>query len=162
MVCFGLFRLVPGFSKYAQKNQFGTPKRYSFKNSDKTQYNEINITQNRHEVLSDSYENDTKGCNNDYDKLSNNVPASISSRQANLGNNDIKKDQQKHKSKTKKRNEKSRSVTAVFWDSIVKKVKGWELSTKDDLFFVRSFPGAKTDDMDWILSPHLKASPKVS
>ena len=162
MVCFGLFRLVPGFSKYAQKNQFGTPKRYSFKNSDKTQYNEINITQNRHEVLSDSYENDTKGCNNDNDELSNIVPASISSRQANLGNNDIKKDQQKHKSKTKKRNEKSRSVTAVFWDSIVKKVKGWELSTKDDLFFVRSFPGAKTDDMDWILSPHLKASPNVS
>ena len=44
-----------------------------------------NITQNRYEVLSDSDENDTKGCNNDNDELSNNVTASISSRQVNLG-----------------------------------------------------------------------------
>ena len=73
-----------------------------------------------------------------------NVTTSISSRQVNLGNNDVKKDQHKHKSKTKKRNEKGRSVTVVVGDSIVKKVKGWELSTKDDLFVVRSFPGAKT------------------
>ena len=83
-------------------NQFETLKRYSFKNGDKTQDNEINITQNRYEVLSDSDENDTKGCNNDNDELSNNLTASISSRQVNLGNNDIKKDQQKHKSKTKR------------------------------------------------------------
>ena len=66
----------------------------------------MNITQNRYEVLSDSDENDTKECNNDDDELSNN-------------NND-KKDQQKHKSKTKKRNEKGRSVTVVVEDSIVK------------------------------------------
>ena len=66
-----------------------------------------------------SDENDTKGCNNDNDELSNNVTAS-SSRQVNLGNNDLKKDQHKHKSKIKKRNEKGRSVTVVFGDSIVK------------------------------------------
>ena len=52
------------------------------------------------------------------------------------------------KGKTKKRNEKGRSVTVVVGDSIVKKDKGWEPSTKDDLFVVRSFPGAKTDDME--------------
>ena len=51
-----------------------------------------------------------------------NVTTSISSRQVNLGNNDVKKDQHKHKSKTKKRNEKGRSVTVVVGDSIVKKV----------------------------------------
>ena len=60
------------------------------------------ITQTRYEVLSDSGESDTNGCNNDNNKLSNNVTASISSPQVNLGNNDIKKDQNKHKSKTKK------------------------------------------------------------
>ena len=60
-----------------QGNQFETPKRYSFKNSDKTQDNEINVTQNRYEVVGDSDENDTKGCNNDDDELSNNVTASI-------------------------------------------------------------------------------------
>ena len=65
------------------------------------------------------------------------------SRQVNLGNNDIKKDQHKHKTKTKKRNEKGRSVTVVVRDSIVKKVKDWELSTKEDLFVVKIFSWCK-------------------
>ena len=41
-------------------------------------------------------------------------------------------------------------------DSVVKKVKGWELSTKDDLFVVRSFFGAKAEDME----SHIKPTPK--
>ena len=110
------------YKNNVQGNQFETPKRYSFKKSNKTHGNEIKITQNRYEVLSDSDENDTKGCNNDNDELSNNVTASISLRQVNLGNNNIKKDQHKYKSKRKKRNEKARSVTVVVGDSIVKKV----------------------------------------
>ena len=107
------------YKNNVQINQFEAPKRFSFKNNDKTQDNEINIIQNRYEktqgneiniiqnryeVLSDSYGNDTIGWNNDNDKLSNNVTTSASPRQVNLGNNDIRKDQQKHKSKTKKRN----------------------------------------------------------
>ena len=115
-------KLEDNYKNNVQGNQFVTPKRYSFKNVNKTQDNEINITQNRYEVLSDSDENDTKGCNNDNDELSNNITTSISSRQVNLGNNYIRKDQHKHKSKTKKRNEKGRSVTVVVGDSIVKKV----------------------------------------
>ena len=67
-----------------------------------------------------------------------------------------KKDQHKHKSKTKERNEKGCSVTVVVGDSIVKRVKGWELATKDDLFVVRYFPGAKADDMEWYIKPTLK------
>ena len=98
-------KLEDNYKNNVQRNQFDTPKRYSFKNSHKTQDNEINITQNRHEALSVSDENDTRGCNNDNDELSSNVTTSISSRQVNLGNNDIKKDQHKHKSKTKKRKE---------------------------------------------------------
>ena len=35
----------------------------------------------------------------------------------------------------------------VVGDSIVKRVKGWELSTIHELFVVRSFPGAKRHDM---------------
>ena len=83
------------YKNKVEKNQFETPKRYSVKNSDKTQGSEIII-------LSDSDKSDTKACNNDNDKLSN-VTASISSRQLNLRNNDIKKDQHKHKSTTKKK-----------------------------------------------------------
>ena len=56
-----------------------------------TQINEINITQNRFEVLSDSDEDDTNGRNNDNDELLYNVTTSISSRQINLRNNDTKK-----------------------------------------------------------------------
>ena len=44
------------YKSNVQKYQFETPKRCSFKNSDKIQGNEINITQNRYEVLSDSDE----------------------------------------------------------------------------------------------------------
>ena len=89
------------YKNNVEKNQFETPKRYSVKNSNKIQDNETIVTQNRYEVLSDSDESNTNGCNNDNDKLSNNVTASMLSRQVNLRNNDIKKDQHKHKSKTK-------------------------------------------------------------
>ena len=61
-----------------------------YKNSHKTQGNEINITQNRYEALSDSNENDAKGCSNDNDELSNNFTTSISSRHVNSRNNDKK------------------------------------------------------------------------
>ena len=44
----------------------------------------------------------------------------------------------------------------VVGDSVIKKVKAWELSTKDDLCDVRSFPGAKTDDMESYIEPTLK------
>ena len=71
-----------------------------------------------------------------------------------------KKDQQKHKSKTKQKNEDGRSVTAVVGDSIVKKVQGWELSTKDDLFVARSFPGAKTYYTESYIKPTLENKPE--
>ena len=61
-------KLEDNYKNNVQRNQFETPKRHSFKNSHKTQDNEINITQNRYEALSDSDENDTKGCNNDNDR----------------------------------------------------------------------------------------------
>ena len=48
----------------------------------------------------------------------------------------------------------------VIGDSIVKDVKGWELSTKDDLFVVKSFHGAKTDDIESHVKPTLKYKPK--
>ena len=95
--------LENNYKNNTEKPQFETPKKYSVKNSDKSQDNETSITQNRYEVLCDSDEGDTNGCNNDSDKLSNNVTASLSSRQVNLRNDDTKKDQHKHKSKTKKR-----------------------------------------------------------
>ena len=73
-------KLEDNYKKNVQGNRFETPKRYSLKNGDKSQDSQINITQNRYEVLSDSDENHTKGCNNDDDGLSNNVTTSISSR----------------------------------------------------------------------------------
>ena len=92
-------KLEYNFKNKFEKPQFETHKRYSVKNSDKTLGNEAIITQNRYEVLSDSDESATNGCNNDNDKLSNNVTESILSRQVNLGNNDTKKVQHNHKSK---------------------------------------------------------------
>ena len=73
-------KLENNYKNNVEKNRFETPKRYSFKNSDKTQDIGTVITRNRYEVLSDSDEIDTNGCNNDNDKLSNNVTANISSR----------------------------------------------------------------------------------
>ena len=79
--------------KVMLKKRFETPKRYLFKNSDKTQDVGTVITRNKSEVLSDSDESDTNRCNNDNDKLSNNITANISSGQVSHGNNDIKKHQ---------------------------------------------------------------------
>ena len=109
-------KLVDNYENNVRGNQFETPKRYSFKNGDKTLGNEIIITQSRYEVLSDSNEIDTKRYSNHDDELSNNVTTSISSRQVYLRNNDIHKD----KIKTNKRNEKGCSITVVVGDSIVK------------------------------------------
>ena len=100
---FSYEKLEGNYKNNVQRNQFETPKRYSFKNSHKTQDNEINITQNRYEALSDSDENDTKGCNNDNDELSDNRTINISSQQVNRGNNDIKKDQLSIKARRKKK-----------------------------------------------------------
>ena len=44
--------------------------------------------------------------------------------------------------------------------SIAQKVKGWELSAKDDLFAARSAPGAKADDMEPRIKPTLKNKPE--
>ena len=44
----------------------------------------------------------------------------------------------------------------VVEDSKIKKVKSWELSTKDDLFAVRSFPGVNTGDLESYIKPTLK------
>ena len=84
-----------------EKNQFETPKRYTGKSSNKTQDNETIITQERYDVLIDPDESDANGRTNDNYELSNNVTAGASS-QVNLRNNDVKEDQHKHKSKTKK------------------------------------------------------------
>ena len=45
-------------------------------------------------------------------------------------------------------------------NSIVKKVKSWELSTKDNLLVVRSFPGAETDDVESHIKPTLRIKPE--
>ena len=47
-------KLEDNYKNNVQRNQFETPKRYSFKNSHKTQDNKINITQKRYEAISDS------------------------------------------------------------------------------------------------------------
>ena len=80
--------------------------------SDKTQDNETIISQNRYEVLYDSHESETNGCNNDNDKLSNNVTPSISSRKVNLGHNDIKKINISMKARQKREMER---VVVVQW-----------------------------------------------
>ena len=109
------------------KNDFETRKGYSPQNSSKTQENETITTQNRYEVLIDSDESDTNGCNNSNEKISNYVTASISSRQVNLRNDEIKNIN--IKARQQKRNEKGRSVTEVLGDSIVKKANSWKSST---------------------------------
>ena len=109
------------------KNDFETCKVYSSQNSNKTQENETITTQNRYEVLIDSDESDANGCNTSNEKISNYVTASISSRQVNPRNDEIKNIN--IKARQEKRNEKGRSVTEDLGDSIVKKANSWESST---------------------------------
>ena len=48
----------------------------------------------------------------------------------------------------------------VVADSLVKKVKGWQLSIRHDLFVARSFPEAETDDMKPYIKSTLKNKPE--
>ena len=53
----------------------------------------------------------------------------------------------------------TKKVTVLVGDSIVKDVKGWEISDRENKFVVRLFPGAKTDDMKSYVVPTIKQKP---
>ena len=49
---------------------------------------------------------------------------------------------------------KSRNVTVILSDSIIKDVKGWELTDDSNKVAVKSFRGATTSQMKW----HVKST----
>ena len=54
---------------------------------------------------------------------------------------------------------RSKQTVVVAGDSIIKYVKGWELSSADQSVSVKSFPGATADDMVDFLKPTLRRKP---
>ena len=55
----------------------------------------------------------------------------------------------------------TKKVTVFFGDSIIKDIKGLEISDRENKFFVRHFPGAKTDDMKSYVVPAIKQNPEA-
>ena len=48
---------------------------------------------------------------------------------------------------------KSRDVTVILGDSIIKDVKGWELTDDSNKVVVKSFRGATTSQTKWHVKP---------
>ena len=55
---------------------------------------------------------------------------------------------------------KSRDITVILGDSIIKDVKGWELMDDSNKVVVKSFDGATTSQMKWHVKPTTKQNPK--
>ena len=53
------------------------------------------------------------------------------------------------------------SVTVILGDSIVKDMKGWELSYEKNKVVVKHFSGAKTKDMESYIIPTLEQNPET-
>ena len=59
-----------------------------------------------------------------------------------------------------KKFKKSRDVTVILGDSIIKDVKGWELTDDSNKVVVKSFRGATTSQMKWHVKPTTEQNPK--
>ena len=51
-------------------------------------------------------------------------------------------------------------MTVIVGDSMVKNVRGWDLSNQKNKVIVKSFSGATTEDMEDYLKPILRKEPK--
>ena len=54
----------------------------------------------------------------------------------------------------------TKKVTVLVGGSIIKDIKGWEISNRKNKFVVRHFPGVKTDDMKSYVVPTIKQNPE--
>ena len=59
-----------------------------------------------------------------------------------------------------KKNRKSRDVTIILGDSIIKDAKTWELTDESNKVVVKSFRGATTSQMKWHLKPSTEQNPE--
>ena len=151
------------------ESSFQNPKRYvSNTKTYKNNYCPVK-TSNRFEDLQNV------SCNNDGDddddNEKNNNNRSLSRKQ-HKDNYNHSLDSQQHNKRVKnksestnttrqtKRNHSGHTYTAIVGDSIVKDVKGWELSTENHKVVVKSFSGATTKDMSTYVKPSLERSPK--
>ena len=60
----------------------------------------------------------------------------------------------------RKQRQKKALVTVILGDSIVKEVKGWELSDKNNKVVTKQFSGATTDDMKSCIQPMISNDPE--
>ena len=70
------------------------------------------------------------------------------------------KQQTKPKKSSKKVNYKKRPVTVILGDSMVKDLKGWELSDEKAHVVVKSFSRAHTNHMKWHVKPTIEQKPE--
>ena len=89
------------------------------------------------------------------DKKSDKLNKDLSERNSNSS----RKISSKKEMKDKKRR-KSRDVTIILADSIIKDVKGWELTDDSNKVVVKFFRGATTSQMKWHVKATTEQNPK--
>jgi len=129
-------------SQVSHNVNFQTPKNTAKKSNFDSNYK--TITQNRFEVLSTGNEN------NEMDPKSFEIEIddkNVTKRQIRKGGNQNKKP--------------NKTIVAILGDSIVKDVKGWELSDNKKKVIVKSFSGATTHCMKSHIVPTKEQEPDV-
>jgi hypothetical protein len=134
-------------------DQFITPKKHA-RNKTIVDDNEVDnrfLHKNLYENL--THENNDLNINYDGQKLDD---KNITSRTRNRKRHNKASDQTKKNDKNDKR-----KVVSILGDSIVKELKGYDLSDNDTRVIVKSFPGAKTDCMKHYIKPSLTFKPDL-
>ena len=89
------------------------------------------------------------------DKKSDKLKKDLSKRNSNSSSkNSSKKEMKDEKFR------KSRDITVILGDLIIKDVKGWELTDDSNKVVVKSFRVATTSQMKWHVKPTTKQNPK--
>lgn len=138
--------------KYKNSDDFQFPKN-PIKHSKSTQNEQISLD-NRYDTLfikenSSSFDDDI----NDI-IIAPKQKGNVTTRKSRK-NNSKKGDTDSNNGNNNKR------VVAVVGDSIIKHVKGYQLTNKDNKVVVKTFPGAKTDCMKHYIIPTLKQKPDL-
>ena len=113
--------------------------------------NQTNTTKPSTSILKDNV-----GGSNRSDKQQPNTRKSRKQQNSSNSNNS---DKSTLKDRSVENSSNQRSTTVIIGDSIISRLQGWRMSDKKNKVIVRSFPGAKVDDLFHYVIPTLQTKP---
>ena len=141
-------------------DKFYFPKRPS-RNNHLNDQNKIKLY-NRFELLSTDDDDAINTNDNEQNEQMNRIDDKLTHK--NIDKKHIttrKRNERKKNDKQQQQQHQQPKIVSILGDSIVKELKGYELTDNDTRVIVKSFPGAKTECMKDYIKPTLKQNPDV-